>query len=65
MNLCDGDKVVITGRPDGSFIMQKKKKDATKLKAFGVLHRYANPELIPLEDKAFGIAMEERYGKGE
>ena len=63
--ICDGDKVEITGRPDGSFVIQKKKKDATQLKAFGVLHRYANPNLIPLEDKSFGMAMEERYGKGE
>ena len=59
----DGDKVEVTSRSDGSIIIRKKKKDAAQLKAFGVLHRYANPELIPLEDKAFGMAMEEKYGK--
>ena len=61
----EGDKVEISGRPDGSIIIRKKKKGTAQLKAFGVLHRYANPELIPLEDKAFGMAMEEKYGKGK
>ncbi len=63
--ISDGDKVEITSRSDGSIIIRKKKKDAAQLKAFGVLHRYANPELIPLEGKAFGMAMEEKYGKGK
>lgn len=63
--LNDGDKVEITSRRDGSIIIRKKKKDVAQLKAFGVLHRYANPALIPLEDKAFGMAMEEKYGKGK
>ena len=44
-------------------VIRKKKKDAAQLKAFGVLHRFVNPELIPREEKAFGIAMEEKYGK--
>ena len=61
----DGDKVDITRRPDGSIVIQKKKKDKTDLKAFGMLHNYANPELIPLEKNAFGLAMEEKYGKVE
>lgn len=61
----DGDKVDITRRPDGSIVIQKKKKDKTDLKAFGMLHKYANPELIPLEKNAFGLAMEEKYGKVE
>lgn len=62
--ISEGDKVEISGRPDGSIIIRKKNKDMAQLKAFGVLHRYANPELIPLENKAFGMAMEEKYGKG-
>ncbi len=58
--ISEGDKVEITGNPDGSIVIQKKKKDASQLKAFGVLHRFANPELISLEDDAFAMAMEER-----
>ena len=41
----------------------KSKKDNTELKAFGMLHEYANPDLIPLEKHAFELAMEEKYGK--
>ena len=42
---------------------RKQMKDRTELKAFGILHEYANPDLIPLEKNAFGLAMEEKYGK--
>ena len=42
---------------------RKGMKDRTELKAFGMLHKYANPDLIPLEKNAFGLAMEEKYGK--
>ena len=63
--ISEGDKVEISGHPDGSIIIRKKDKYTAQLKAFGVLHRYANPELIPLEDKSFGMAMEEKYGKGK
>ena len=38
-------------------------KDRTELKAFDMLHEYANPDLIPLEKNAFNLAMEEKYGK--
>ena len=57
----EGDKVEISGRPDGSIVIRKRKKDAAQLKAFGVLHQFANPDLIPLEDNAFALAMEEKY----
>ena len=63
--ISEGDKVEISGCHDGSIIIRKKNKDAAKLKAFGVVHRHANPELIPLEDKVFGMAMKEKYGKGK
>ena len=63
--ISEGDKVEITGHPDGSIIIRKKKKDTANLKAFGVLHRYANPELVPIEDKAFGMVVKEMYGKGK
>ncbi len=42
---------------------QKGMKDRTELKAFGMLHKYANPDLIPLEKNAFNLAMEEKYGR--
>ena len=42
---------------------RKQIKDRTELKAFGMLHEYANPDLIPLEKNAFGLAMEEKYGR--
>lgn len=61
--ITEGDKIEITKAPDGSIIMQRQKKKKTDLKAFGLLHDYANPELIPLEKNAFGRAMEEKYGK--
>ena len=41
----------------------KSKKDNTELKAFGILHEYANTDLIPLEKQAFELAMEDKYGK--
>ena len=41
----------------------KSKKDNTELKAFGMLHEYANPDLIPLEKNAFELAIEEKHGK--
>ena len=42
---------------------RKQMKDRTELKAFDMLHEYANPDLIPLEKNAFNLAMEEKYGK--
>ena len=42
---------------------RKQMKDRTELKAFGILHEYANPDLIPLEKHAFELAMEEKYGR--
>jgi hypothetical protein len=36
-------------------------KEALK-KAFGSLHKYANPDLIPLEKKAWEMAVEDKYG---
>ncbi|GBR72642.1 hypothetical protein NO1_0145 [Candidatus Termititenax aidoneus] len=36
-------------------------KEALK-KAFGSLHKYANPNLIPLEKKAWEIAVKDKYG---
>lgn len=42
---------------------RKQMKDRTELKAFGILHEYANPDLIPLEKNAFGLAMEEKYDR--
>ena len=59
----EGDKIEMTEKADGSIVLQKKRKSATQLKGFGVLHRFADPDLIPLEDQAFGMAMEEKYGK--
>ncbi|MCL2107942.1 MAG: hypothetical protein FWH20_01165 [Oscillospiraceae bacterium] len=29
--------------------------------AFGILHKYANPDLIPLEKEAWGMAVREKY----
>ena len=43
----------------------RNKKDNTELKAFGLLHEYANPDLIPFEKNAFGLAMEEKYGRAK
>ena len=40
--------------------LQKKKKSASQLKGFGALHRFADPDLIPLENQAFDLAMEEK-----
>ena len=59
----EGDKIEMTEKADGSIVLQKKRKSATQLKGFGVLHRFADPDLILLEDQAFGMAMEEKYGK--
>ena len=58
-----GDKIEISNTADGKIIIEKKTKDISELKGFGGLHKYANPSLIPLEKKAFGIMMEEKYGK--
>ena len=55
--ISEGDKVEITSRSDGSIIIRKKKKDVAQLKAFGALHRYANPDLIDKEKEAFSNAM--------
>ena len=63
LGIKEGDKVDIIHKQDGSIMIQKKKKEKTDLKAFGMLHKYANPKLISLEKEAFGMAMEERYGK--
>ena len=30
--------------------------------AMGLLNKYANPALIPLEKEAWGMAMEEKHG---
>ena len=30
--------------------------------AMGLLHKYANPALIPLEKEAWALAMEEKHG---
>ena len=59
----EGDKIEMTEKADGSIVLQKKRKSATQLKGFGVLHRFADPDLILLEGQAFGMAMEEKYGK--
>ena len=61
--ISEGDKIELTESSDGSIVLQKKKKSASQLKGFGVLHRFADPDLIPLENQAFGMAMEEKYGK--
>lgn len=58
--ISEGDKIEMTERSDGSIVLQKKKKSASQLKGFGVLHRFADPDLIPLENQAFGLAMEEK-----
>lgn len=63
--ISDGDKMDISYTPDGSIIIQKKKKDKSELKAFGILHRFAAPDLIAKEKDAFGMAMEGKYGKGK
>lgn len=59
--LVDGDKVNISQTSNGDIIIQKVGKDKKDLKAFGRLHKYANPHLIPLEEKAFSMAKEERF----
>ncbi len=58
-----GDKVEVTEASDGSIVIRKRKKEKSQLKAFGILHEYANPDLIPQEKDAFGLAMKEKYGK--
>jgi hypothetical protein len=41
---------------------EKPKINKTALKkAFGSLHKYANPDLIPLEKKAWEIAVADKY----
>lgn len=50
----------MTERSDGSIVLQKKKKSVSQLRGFGVLHRFADPDLIPLENQAFGMVMEEK-----
>lgn len=61
--LTDGDKVKISQASNGDIVIQKIRKEKKDLKAFGKLHKYANPDLIPLEEQAFSIAMEERFKK--
>jgi predicted glycosyltransferase len=39
---------------------EKRKKSIKDL--IGIAHEYANPDLIPLEKEAWGIAMEEKHG---
>ena len=41
-------------------IPQNKGK-SQKSSAFGIAHKYANPELIPLEKEAFANAMAEKH----
>lgn len=61
--ISSGDKVEVTEAADGSIVIRKRRKEKSQLKAFGMLHEYANPDLIPLEKDAFGLAMEEKYSK--
>lgn len=61
--ISSGDKVEVTEAADGSIVIRKRGKEKSQLKAFGMLHEYANPDLIPLEKDAFGLAMEEKYSK--
>ena len=58
--ISEGDKSEMTERSDGSIVLQEKKKSVSQLKGFGALHRFADPDLIPLENQAFGMAMEEK-----
>lgn len=58
--ISEGDKIEMTERSDRSIVLQKKKKSASQLKGFGALHRFADPDLIPLENQAFDLAMEEK-----
>jgi hypothetical protein len=44
-------------------IISTEQKPKRQLKAFGICHDRANPELRKLEKYAFGMAMEEKYGK--
>lgn len=61
--ISDGDKVEVTEATDGSIMIRKRKKEKSQLKTLGMLHEYANPDLIPLEKDAFGLAMKEKYSK--
>ena len=38
-------------------------KDSAEANAMGILNKYANPDLIPLEKEAWGMAVEEKHGK--
>ncbi len=46
------------------FVKQKSpqtNEPSGKTAAFGIAHKYANPELIPLEKEAFANAMAEKH----
>ncbi len=53
----------MTETADGSIMIRKRKKEKSQLKTLGMLHEYANPDLIPLEKDAFALAMKEKYSK--
>ncbi|MCL2062915.1 MAG: hypothetical protein FWG98_00890 [Candidatus Cloacimonetes bacterium] len=38
-------------------------KETTITNAMGILNKYANPDLIPLEKEAWGMAVKEKHGK--
>lgn len=61
----DGDKVEVSEDADGSIRIRKTRKGKGDLKAFGVLHKYANVELIQQEKDAFALAMKDKYSKEE
>lgn len=63
--ILEGDRVDVSYSADGDIVIQRQKKDKSSLKAFGILHKFADPSLVPLEKDAFPRAMEEKYGSGD
>jgi hypothetical protein len=53
-----GDDIILSPVP------KTKEKKPRELKGFGIAHKYANPDLIPLEKTAWEMAVMEKHGKG-
>jgi hypothetical protein len=66
--LIGSDTVRITRQGDDILLspvktVEQSEKPPRKLKACGIAHKYANPDLIPLEKTAWEMAVVEKYGK--
>ena len=41
--------------------IQNEKKELIYGNAFGIFSKYANPDLIPIEEEAWGMAVKDKY----